>query len=222
MVVVKRDIFMIQKYEQFSAMTPQSLDQTTRLDVFPWHFDQGGQPFFDAGAQSLVLRFFQRPALAAQAHCIAQNTLESLRKCRPVLALVLVFRDFFHVAQQVSKAFLFAGADNRVVRTIKIRNQNSCKRFFEKFQHDRACATLIDNVVCRVFRRENPKPKCLAVHTPAGLVRVQNAEILGVAVILGRKEPYFHLIYNKQNNLSSRNLLQNQPYLPYFAPRKIR
>jgi len=137
MIVVKRDILMIQKDKQLFTVTLQTFDQSLCLRVFPRRFGQLRQSLFQASTQLFILRLFQRLAPASQTHGVTQNPFQSLRKGRPIPAFVLVLRDLFQIAKQVRKALLLAGADNRIVRTPKVRDQNSGKHLFEKLEHHR-------------------------------------------------------------------------------------
>ena len=116
MIVVERDVLMIQKRQQLLPMTPQSFDQPFGFDVFPFVRDQSRQAVFDSFTQSFVLRVFQRRTLAPKPHRVTQNTFQSFRKLRPIAAFVLVLRNFLQIAEQVRQTLLLPGADNRVVR----------------------------------------------------------------------------------------------------------
>ena len=62
-----------------------------------------------------------------------------------------------------------------VVRTPKVRDQNSRERLLEKSQHHRTGTAFVDHIIRRVLRRKRPQPMRFAVDSPTRFIAVQNA-----------------------------------------------
>ena len=128
MVVVERNLGMIEKGEQIALVAPEALHQSPRLGVFPGRLDQIGQPRVKPLAPRGKVQCFAI-GLAAQANGVPHQPPEFLGESGPFWSRTLVLLDVLQIAQQVHQARLPSPAGDRVVRAPKVADQrppNSC------------------------------------------------------------------------------------------------
>ena len=113
-VVVRRDIRVVQEGEQGIAIATQALDQAFRVSVGPRCLDE----FVATRVEECSPRGKGLPgeslALGSQPDGVAEEPLELLAECRPPLRAVQ-FVDLLEFPEQVDKARLAGGTDDDVV-----------------------------------------------------------------------------------------------------------